>query len=101
MEKKDPITNENIKRKFKSQFELVNYSIKLAEQMIHTGRAPNIKADSLNPAVIIIEEIEEGKDKLEDVLPVSNEIIVESQEVEKVVPQEKAPEKRRARRIFA
>ena len=31
---KDPLTNEKIIKKFESQFDLVNYAIRLAENMI-------------------------------------------------------------------
>lgn len=101
MKKKVLITKENIKQKFKSQFDLVNYSIKLAEQFMLSGRAPYTKIDSLNPANIIIDEVEEGKDKLEDIIVVSSEVIVHPQEVEKAPLIEKHSEKKKTRRIFA
>lgn len=106
LEKKKPLTNESIKSKFKSQFELVNYAIKLAEQMIHSGRVPHISTDNQNPAVVIIEEIEVGKDKMLDVLPVSKEVIAEPEHVTAASLQESAnfskpKEKKKARRILA
>jgi DNA-directed RNA polymerase subunit K/omega len=106
MEKRKPLTNESIKSKFKSQFELVNYAIKLAEQMIHSGRAPQVSIDNQNTAVIIIEEIEVGKDKMLDILPVSKEIIAEPQLANAVSSQDtsfpsKPKEKKKARRILA
>lgn len=104
MEKKKPLTNESVKSKFKSQFELVNYAIRLAEQMIYSGRGPQVLTDSLNPAVVIIEEIEGGKDKMVDILPVSKEIIAEPELENMVSFQEttvKPKEKKKARRILA
>lgn len=104
MEKKKPLTNESVKTKFKSQFELVNYAIKLAEQMIHSGRGPRVVTDNQNPAVVIIEEIEVGKDQIMDVLTVSKEIIAEPQIANFASDKEPAPvkkEKKKARRILA
>lgn len=104
LEKKKPLTNESVKSKFRSQFELVNYAIKLAEQMIHSGRAPYVSIDNLNPAVLIIEEIEMGKDKMLDILPVSKEIIAEPQIANGdsfEEPASKPKEKKKARRILA
>lgn len=68
MEKKEPLTNESLIRKFKSQFELVNYAIRLADQMIRSGRSPRVRLDNQNSSVIIIEEIHQGKDVLEDII---------------------------------
>lgn len=62
------LTNEKVRDKFKSQFELVNYAIKLAENMIRTGRGPRIKIETQNPALQILGEIAEGQDRLEPVV---------------------------------
>lgn len=67
MEMKEPLTNDKLRAKFKSQFELVNYAIRLAENMIHTGRTPRIKTDSQNPTVQVVEEITAGQDWLDDI----------------------------------
>lgn len=67
MEHQEDLTNEQIKKKFKSQFELVGYAIKLAENMIHTGRGPRVKSDSQNVAIHILDEINAGLDKFEDI----------------------------------
>jgi len=61
------LTNESVKKKFKSQFELVGYAIKLAENMIKTGRGPRVKSDSQNVAIHVLDEIKEGLDKFEDI----------------------------------
>ena len=69
MDKKShPLTNEVLAKKFKNNFELVNYAIKLAEIMIKTGRDARVKSDSQNRALLVLAEISEGKD-LFDVIP--------------------------------
>jgi len=67
MEHQEDLTNEQIKKKFKSQFELVGYAIKLAENMIQSGRGPRVKSDSQNVAIHILDEIKSGLDKFEDI----------------------------------
>lgn len=69
MEKKGKVhlTNEKMSNKFKSGFELVNYAIKLAENMIKTGRDSRVKSDVQNRAMLILEEIYEGKDHLDEI----------------------------------
>lgn len=62
------LTNEQIKKKFKSSFELVNYAIELAEEMIVSGREPRIRTDNMqNKAMLILDEIYAGRDRLEDI----------------------------------
>ncbi len=69
-----PLTNEKIKAKFSaSQFDLVNYAIKLAEEMILSGRESRVKSDSHNKALQILLEINQGKDKLVDLKAASKE----------------------------
>lgn len=58
-------TNEKINKKFNNQFVLVNYAIGMASSMIRSGRSPRVKINSENAALIILEEISEGKDVLE------------------------------------
>jgi hypothetical protein len=67
------LTNEDLTGKFKSNFELVNYAIKLAENMIRTGRDARVKSDIQNRAMLILEEIEEGKDQFDEVKVTSSE----------------------------
>lgn len=62
------LTNERVRDKFKSQFELVNYAIRLAENMIKSGRGPRIKIDTRNPALQILGEIAEGQDRFEPIV---------------------------------
>lgn len=63
----DYLTNEKISRNFNNQFDLVNYAIKLAANMIQTGREPRVKMNTENPALLILEEIIEGKDTFVEV----------------------------------
>jgi len=68
MDLKENLTNELIGKKFNSQFELVNYAIKLAENMIYTGRDPRIKTESQNRALQVLTEILNNKDFLDEIL---------------------------------
>lgn len=61
------ITNEEIRKKFSSSFELVNYAISLAENMIKSGREARVKSDVENRALLVLEEIYAGKDKLDPI----------------------------------
>lgn len=63
----DNLTNEQIGKNFNNQFDLVNYAIKLATNMIQTGREPRVKMSTENPALLILEEIAEGKDTFVEV----------------------------------
>ncbi|HRD56217.1 MAG TPA: hypothetical protein PLC42_07465 [Parachlamydiaceae bacterium] len=67
MENQEDLTNEGVKKKFESQFKLVGHAIKLAENMIKTGRGPRLKSESQNVAVHVLDEIKAGVDKFEDI----------------------------------
>lgn len=69
MDKKNKatFTNEALSKKFKSNFELVNYAIQLAENMIKTGRDARVRSEVQNRAMLILEEISEGKDQFDEV----------------------------------
>lgn len=67
MDLKECLTNEKIRKKFVNQFELVNYAIKLAENMILSGRDPRVKIDSQNRALQVLSEILNNKDKFDDI----------------------------------
>lgn len=71
---KASLTNEALRGKFQSSFELVNYAIRLAENMVRTGRAPRVQTDVENPAVQILEEISAGKDRFEDIVIVEETV---------------------------
>ena len=64
---KQHLTNEDMTKKFKSSFELVNYAIQLAENMIKSGRDARVKSDLQNRAMLILEEIHEGKDHFDEI----------------------------------
>lgn len=78
MEFKTPLTNEKIRKKFKSQFDLVNYAIKLAENMIRTGRDCRVKTDSQSRALQVLSEIMQDKDQFDEI-PVAEIIAVEEE----------------------
>ena len=63
------LTTEKIKTRFKSQFDLVGYAIRLAENMIRTGREPRVKDDVQNKAMLILAEISQGKDQFDEIVP--------------------------------
>lgn len=66
MEKKT-LTNEHLRERFTNQFDLVNYAIQLAENMIHSGREPLVRSDKQNKAFLILEEIRQRKDMFKEV----------------------------------
>ncbi len=68
MDLKDYLTNEKVAKKFKNQFDMVNYAIKLATNMIQTGRESRVKLDSQNRAMHILTEILQDKDRFDDVV---------------------------------
>lgn len=92
MDIENSLTNENIKSKFKSQFELVNYSILMAEQLIRSGRAPRVDIDNLNPAVVVVEEIEEGEDTLEPIAALPVESVQKETSTKERISREKKEE---------
>jgi hypothetical protein len=67
MEIRDRLTNEELSKKCKNQFELVNYAIRLAENIIKTGREPQPGNDAQNRAVQVLDEIRSGTDHLEEI----------------------------------
>jgi len=62
MKKQQALTGESFRNRFESQFDLVNYAISLAQDMIVSGRGPRVKTDVLNVAHQILDEITAGKD---------------------------------------
>jgi hypothetical protein len=67
---KENLTNEKLSKKFINQFDLVNYAIRLADNMIRSGRGPRIKVEIDNPVIQILAEIEQGKDSFEEIVEV-------------------------------
>ena len=51
------LTGERLRKRFTSQFDLVNYAIRVAENFIETGRDVTVKTGVANPAYNILEEI--------------------------------------------
>ena len=74
MEHQDQLTNEKIRKKFASQFELVNYAIKLAENMIQTGRDARVKIDSQNRSLQVVSEILCDKDRFDEIIIVDEDL---------------------------
>jgi len=71
-------TNEKLSKRFKSNFELVNYAIHLAEDKIKAGRdTAGIQQDNL--VVSIISDLAAGRDVLRPVVvaAVTKEVIIE------------------------
>ena len=101
---KDLFTNEKLSKKFVSQFDLVNYAIRLAENMIRTGRDPRVKIESQNRSMQILAEIAQDKD-LFDEIP---DDVLEYEESERRRIEErnnsfstnKSSEKKRTRKLF-
>lgn len=102
MEQKDQLTNEKIRKKFASQFDLVNYAIRLAENMIQTGRDPRVKIDSHNRSMQVLSEIVSGKDTF-DVIVVEEEFEHEPRRYEDSHSKafEKSSERKKSRKVFA
>lgn len=102
-EHKEQITNEKISKRFASQFELVNYAIKLAENMIYTGRDPRVKTDSQNRSLQVVSEISCNKDRIDEIIEVEpNGYVEEYVRVEEHTHKssEKGAEKKKNRRIL-
>lgn len=76
---KEHLTTEDLHKKFKNQFDLVNYAIRLAENMLKTGRDPRVKVEAQNRAIHVLEEIASGTDVFDEIQePVTEETIVAS-----------------------
>jgi hypothetical protein len=67
--REEKLTNEALSKRFTSTFELVNYAIKIAGDMIESGHGPrvNILEPELNIANAVLAEINEEKDLLTSV----------------------------------
>lgn len=63
MDVKDLLTNEKLTKRFSSLFELVNYSIRIAEELIKSGRDPRVRTDIQNPMYRVLLEILNDKDQ--------------------------------------
>jgi DNA-directed RNA polymerase subunit omega len=109
MDIKDYLTNEKITKKFKSQFELVSYSIRLVENMILSGRDSRVKSDSQNRATQILSEILNGKDKFDEIREeVHEDVIAESEYIRKADERQssqaasmRTTERKKSRKVLA
>lgn len=106
MDLKEYLTNEKITKKFTSQFELVNYAIRLAENMIVTGRDPRVRTNTQNRSLQVLSEILNNKDHLDEVIVdevVETEVEFHPRAAEKAVEPEapKTTEKKRSRKALA
>lgn len=74
METKKSLTTEELSKRFKNQFDMVNYAISLTEGMLRSGRTPRVEVDNNNPVVQVLGEILAGEDRLEDIMPIVQEV---------------------------
>ena len=96
------LTNEKLIKKFKSQFELVSYAIRLAENMIKTGRDSRVKTDIQNRALQILAEIAENKDRFDDIPSEKPQVAAEPKEYRDVSRKETSTRSaERKRKVFA
>jgi len=97
---KETLTNEKLRKKFKSQFDLVGYAISLADNMIMSGRGPRGRTETQNPAMQVLAEIAADKDQFDPIV----EKIVKSEPQERNQAEElngKYSDKKRTRRILS
>jgi hypothetical protein len=105
--KKKHFTNEHLAKKFKSNFDLVSYAIQLAENMIKTGRDARVKSEVQNKAMLVLEEISEGKDVFDEISVGSSKKSSEEKASHEnelhfdLIAEEPAYEKRRGRAMFS
>jgi hypothetical protein len=67
MDRHECLTNEKLSKKFVSQFDLVNFAVHVAKDMIKSGRETRARKDIQNRAQQILEEITEDKVLLNDI----------------------------------
>lgn len=65
---KNALTIEKLTKKFQSPFDLVNYAISLAENIVKTGRNSQVSTTVQNPAYWVLLEIYEGRDYFSDIV---------------------------------
>lgn len=67
---KDSLTNESLSKRMPSSYELVNYAIRLAKNMVEVERDARVSTPGIiNSAYLILEEISHGKDAFEEPQP--------------------------------
>ncbi len=66
------LTNEQLLKRFKNQFELVRYAIQIADNAIRSGRELDVDTDSENLSFQVLAEIAANKERFDE-LPVYQE----------------------------
>lgn len=98
------LTNEKIRKKFDNQFDLVNYAIRLAENMIHTGRDPRVKTDSYNRSLHVLSEILHDKDRFDEIMTMDVEVetpvYVQKEAIERSSTEEKGKDRKKIRKTL-
>lgn len=67
LEYEDCLTNQQLLKRFKNQFELVRYAMQLAENAIKSGRDMDADIDSDNVAYQVLAEICANKERFEEI----------------------------------
>jgi hypothetical protein len=93
MDRRQKLTNEIVTKKFQNQFDLVNYAISIAAEIIHSGRATNADSWTENPALQALDEIATGHDKLGAFIEEEEEEEEDDVIEEAVVPKKRLPKK--------
>lgn len=68
MDVEENLTNEGIMKRRESTFDLVNYAIKVAENMIQSGREPMVRTHSQNVPMYVLAEIANHKEVFADIV---------------------------------
>ncbi|MBJ7448961.1 MAG: hypothetical protein JHC93_01220 [Parachlamydiales bacterium] len=64
---KEFLTSEQISRRFNSSFDLVKHAVRLAKNMIRSGRGTRVQTTIQNRAYQILLEIADNKDVFDDI----------------------------------
>jgi len=89
---KNRLTNEPLRKKTTSSYELVNYAIRLAKNMIEVEREARVSAPGIiNTSYLILEEIIQSKDAFEEPRPKLEELPQPKEESES---EEKKPRRK-------
>lgn len=73
------LTNEKLLKRFKSQFELVDHAIHIAEHMVKSGKEGRGRPDNQNVALEVIDDLQDHADPhtLREFFRVQTEISLE------------------------
>ena len=90
---KDTLTNQSLSDKYPNSFELVNYAISLAKNMVDVERDCVVPVDGIiNNAYQILEEIAQGQDRMHE--RQVKEPAFNSEEMREAKPEEKKPKRK-------